>query len=368
MNTNRILKQAWQNALRYRALWVFGIILALTTSSWGAWSMIDHDEDEYQKGIVITRQDNETFAEAFERTMGKEIDQANQELDEFFDELNIGIKSDVVAFFTTLVSVLITLYVVGRVAHYVSKTALIRMVDTHQETDQKKSVRQGFRLGWSRAAWRLFLINLLVNLVGIAAGILLFALIFSPLPLWVTGGEATIFTGAILTGSLFFLVIFVIIVASAALALIKIFAQQASALERLGVTASIRHGVTMVEQNLKEIIPMGLVSLGLNLGWATLVSPIVFALLSAGTLLGGFPALALGGLGGEGMIIPAIAAGGTIFLLVLVAPLVFLGGLREVFLSSMWTLTYRELHSLEQPVQQPTPDAPPMMDVAPAAR
>ena len=35
------------------------------------------------------------------------------------------------------------------------------------------------------------------------------------------------------------------------------------------------------------------------------------------------------------------------FFLALVAPLVFLGGLREVFLTGTWTLTYRDLRLLE---------------------
>jgi hypothetical protein len=36
-----------------------------------------------------------------------------------------------------------------------------------------------------------------------------------------------------------------------------------------------------------------------------------------------------------------------IFILVLAAPLVFLGGLAHVFKSSVWTLTYRDLRALE---------------------
>lgn len=48
-----------------------------------------------------------------------------------------------------------------------------------------------------------------------------------------------------------------------------------------------------------------------------------------------------------------------ILLLVLVAPLAFLVGLREVFLSSMWPLTYRELRALEsmEPELEPQPPA-----------
>jgi len=36
-----------------------------------------------------------------------------------------------------------------------------------------------------------------------------------------------------------------------------------------------------------------------------------------------------------------------IFILVMAAPWIFLGGLMEVFKSSVWTLSYRELRALE---------------------
>ena len=56
------------------------------------------------------------------------------------------------------------------------------------------------------------------------------------------------------------------------------------------------------------------------------------------------------GLGFQGAApwIIAAAVGIPTFLLVVVTPLAFLGGLREVFRSNVWTLTYRELLALEQ--------------------
>jgi hypothetical protein len=39
-------------------------------------------------------------------------------------------------------------------------------------------------------------------------------------------------------------------------------------------------------------------------------------------------------------------SGGVVFIMVLAVPLVFLGGLKETYLSSTWTLTYRELRAL----------------------
>ena len=49
-------------------------------------------------------------------------------------------------------------------ARYIAETAVIRMVDEYEATGNKPGIRQGFRFGWSRTSWRMFLINLLVNL------------------------------------------------------------------------------------------------------------------------------------------------------------------------------------------------------------
>ena len=150
MNQTTILKKAWNNVINYRALWIFGMILALVSTTAGsAWIWAPDDDDAYaRKGITIQPLDGESFWDAAEREFTKEINKANRELDELFRELNINAKADVVAFFTTLLAISVGLYLIGLVARYVSRTALIRMVDRHQETGGKESVRQGFRLGW----------------------------------------------------------------------------------------------------------------------------------------------------------------------------------------------------------------------------
>jgi hypothetical protein len=93
---------------------------------------------------------------------------------------------------------------------------------------------------------------------------------------------------------------------------------------------------------------MWLITVGLRIGWTILMIPVVLLLLVVSGALGGLLALLAGGLTGlafEGAV-PWIVAGVVgipIFILVLAAPLSFLGGLFEVFMSSTWTLTYREL-------------------------
>jgi hypothetical protein len=78
--------------------------------------------------------------------------------------------------------------------------------------------------------------------------------------------------------------------------------------------------------------------------------PIVLLLLVVSGAIGGLLALLAGGLTGlafEGSTpwIVAAVVGIPTFILVMVAPLSFLGGLFEVFLSSTRTLTYRELRA-----------------------
>ena len=357
MNTAKILKQAWQNVFHYRTLWLFAIILALTTFSWGtaASSLVPNGEDN-PPGITVTPRAGEPWPDAFRRAFEEEFAQAEEELDQLFaQELDIEIESDIVTLFTWIASISAVLYVAGKVARYLSETALIRMVGA----DEKQTIRQGFRLAWSRAAWQLFFIELLINLLAAAAGILLFALIFSPLPWWIKGSETTVLIGAILTGGLFFLAIFLIILFGMGIALLKFLSRRACALEHLNVTASVYRGYTLLWGNLKALLPVGLVTLAVNLTWPVLVGVLLLLLFGLGVLLGGLPALLIGNLGlasaGGGLVFVVIAIGAIILILILAAPLVWLDGMRQVFLSSLWTLTFQELGRLERAEESPPP-------------
>jgi hypothetical protein len=86
------------------------------------------------------------------------------------------------------------------------------------------------------------------------------------------------------------------------------------------------------------------------------------ALLGVGLLSGSLPGLLVGGTTsliaeGDLPIWLALAVGIPLFFLVLLAPIVFLAGLREVFTSATWTATYRELRALARPAARPVPAA-----------
>jgi len=332
MDHIQVLKRAWEITWRYRALWVFGIILALTTGG-GSWPSARGDGDggfQYQLG----RGD--------------------------IPEIPPQAVSAMIAIGVGLACAVVILIIAAAIARYVAETALIRLVDDYEETGETRSVRQGFRLGWSRTAWRLFLINLLTGLPTALAFILLFALALAPLLLWTTDNRAAGIIGTVATIGLFLLVILLAIVVGVVLSLLMHFFRRACALEELGVIESIRQGCGVVRQHLKDVAIMWLIMFGLGIGWTILMIPVTILLVFVGGVLGGLPALLVGGLASlasEGAMpwILAAIVGLPIFILVVAVPGLFLGGLAEVFKSSAWTLTYRELRALESLETEPAP-------------
>jgi hypothetical protein len=362
MDYSKIFRQAWRNVLHYRALWLFGIVLALTAFSWESALILGGDNDARgsENGLQIVRQDDETLPEAFRRTVGEEIDaakaeidRANRDLERFFArELDVEIESDLLAIVAVVAALMLSGYIIAKTAGYVGDAALIRTVNDTAETGEQHTVRQGWRLGWSRSALRFFLIDLLVDGAAVVAVIVTFLLVFAPLALWATGNTAAGVIGTIFTVGLFIPSLVLAIIAAALLSLVKGFSRRACALEGLGVTASARRGFAIVRRYLKEMLPVWLVTLGVNISWPFLMGPVVILSIVLGFVCGVIPALLLGGLAllvaeGAAMWILVAAVGILFFLLGFAAPLVFLAGLREVFLSSVWTLTFRELKQME---------------------
>jgi hypothetical protein len=109
-----------------------------------------------------------------------------------------------------------------------------------------------------------------------------------------------------------------------------------------------------------------------NASWPALVGFFLILLFGIGILLGGLPALLVNWLvgivaAGETAVFIAAVIGAIILILILAAPLAWLGGMRQVFLSSMWTMTYRELCQLEQLAQEVPPEVQ-IPDTSPRTR
>ena len=363
----KILQRAWRILWSYQTLWVFGLILALAAGS----SFNGGGNNGMQ-----WREDNNDFQTPPPESMQEFFRDFNRELQRLFDrgipEMDIS-GADLTTFLWVIGIFVVVMLLVGiafAVARYVSETAVIRMVDEYENTGTKLTVAQGFRLGWSRTAWRLFLINLIVNLpvillflVLLIAGVIIF--------LSVVNGEAT-FTAVSVVSMVatVFLSIFVVVILSILLGLLRNFFWRICVLENAGVGESLRRGFAMVRENWKSVGLMWLVMIGLGIAWiivsilAIIVTlPVVLVTGVIAAMVAAIPVLLFVGLFSLFLSgpLPWIAAALFVlplFFIIAFSPWLLLGSWQSVYTSTVWTLTYREIKAL--------PAISPQMEVVPA--
>jgi hypothetical protein len=350
----KILRRAWQILWNYRALWVFGLILALVaggTSSGGNNGM--QWQEDSQNNQMPSYGSMQEFLNDLNRQIEKLFTQGIPEFNISGEALTTFLWIvGVFVVFMLLVSIVVT------IAYYISETAVIRMVDEYESSGNKMTLHQGVRLGWSRTSWRLFLINLIVHLPGIVfflilliAGVAIF--------LAVSNGNMT-FTPVSIAAmiGLVFLGAFVVVILSVVLYLLRPFFWRVSVFEDLGVGESLRRGFTMVRENWKNVGLMWLVMIGLGIAWiivsiiAIIITiPIVIITSIIGIIVVAAPGLLLVGLFSLFLTgpLPWIAGGLFVlplFFVIAFSPWLLLGSWQTVYTSTVWTLTYREIKAL----------------------
>jgi hypothetical protein len=376
MDPIKILKRAWHILWSYRTLWVFGLILALTAA--GSSGGSGGNNGVRFSGDGNTQRYEAPLPENWREEIGKAFAEVGKEFSRILEDglpalgISKGDLTTLIWIFVVFVLVMIVIGLVMAVARYVSETAVIRMVDEYEATDTKMSVRQGFRIGWSRTSWRLFLINLIVNIpvfvllaVMAVAGFMIYRMV-------VGGNETLAVTGIVSVIGVVFLLIFVVVILSIFLGLLRHFFWRACALEDLGVGESLRRGFAMVRENWKEVGLMWLIMIGLGIAWVIVsfiaviltipvvaITAIAAAAIVAipGLLLVGFFSLFLSGY------LPWIVGGifvAPLFFTLAFSPWVLFTAWQQVFSSTVWTLTYREIKAL--PEQLPEPEIGPVGD------
>jgi hypothetical protein len=376
MDPVKILKRAWHILWSYRALWVFGLILALTAagSSGGSGGNngVRFSGDGNNQGYDAPLPEN------WREEIGKAFSAVGQEfariLQDGLPALGIS-KGELTALLWIGAAFVLVMLVVGiamAIARYVSETAVIKMVDEYEATDTKMTVRDGFRIGWSRTSWRLFLINLIVH---IPALVLLTVLLIAGIVIYttVTGrGETMAVAGIVgMIGVVIFTAVVVAII-SIILMLLRQFFWRVCALEDVGVGESLRRGFAMVRENWKNVGLMWLIMIGLGIAWVIvsaiaviLTIPVVLITSVVAAVVAAIPGLLLVGLfslflnGYLPWIVGAIFIA-PLFFTIAFSPWILLTAWQQIYASSVWTLTYRELKAL--PEQTPVTEVGPVGD------
>jgi hypothetical protein len=374
MDTIQILKKSLSLVWRYRALWLFGALLALTVSNALWLGFTPNREGGVMQNKIIFLVSTVYFPGQgvtidFRGLDGPVVRIEGLEPVRIQDLSKVVSLSDVWALLISIGVLVLISALLAILFRSTSQAALIRMVDENERNGKMVSVRRGLRLGWSRVAGKLFLIDLVIALPLILAFSLLFFLATSPLFLLGvgSGAESLVKVLGISLLTLAGLILFTILAIATAfiLSITRPVMRQACAVDGLGVGASIRQGFSLLKIRFDKVFITWLVWLAIRFAWAILIipaililSPLLLFTMLAGIVIGAIPALLAAGIASLfvspifAWIIGAIF-GLPLFALVTFSPIIFLNGLVQVFMSSFWTLSYREFRPLPRTALQP---------------
>ena len=347
----KILVRAWHILWNYKILWLFGILLAITGGGTASGNGGSSSRTNSGNGLSGINPNSLPFL---------------QNLNTWFQENIVPLYLHPEQHLGTLIWIGLALVLLGLVVgvvfsilRYVSEAAVIRMVNEYEQTETKVTFKQGWRMGWSRAAFRMWLIDLLIGLLSLPFIVVLAGLGLAAY-LTTKGGMNTFAVGSIvLSIACAFVFILAFVLLMILLGLLSNFFKRYAALENTGVRDSFRRGWEMFKRNWKSASLMWLILLGVGIvyGVASLILtvfliPVFIVLALPGLIVAVIPALAAFGIASLFTSSPltwiiALLVGAPFFLLVVGSPLLLIGGWAQIFNSAVWTLTYRELKALE---------------------
>jgi hypothetical protein len=323
-----VVKRAFHITWHYKLLWVFGVVLALTSGGGAGGGGNSQVTPPGGMGNADVFQDLETLPQ---------LPFSGENL----IPLAVGVG-------IVLLLGLLLLGLISVVARYVSLASVIRLGDDYEETGEKRTLGEGVGMGWTRRTWRLFLVQLLISLPVAILGFVMVLVSLAPLLLWIADENWLGAVGTVATVCMLVPTVFILIALGVATKILARFSERACALGDLGVIASVKHGYATIRANFKDVALMWLLMVGAGILWA-LVSLFAFGLLAmVGLALGGIPAVAVGllaSLATEGAV-PWVLGGLVglpVCVLVVFLPMLLLQGVYQVFQANVWTLTYRAL-------------------------
>ena len=345
MDHIKVLKRAVHIAWKYRALWWVGLLLVLAgggvaggfSGAPGGASSGPRGDSRPWQGEWGNWPHYRSFSDAWEEVA--------------------PILAGAAVLIAVLLVAAVLIGIVKVIARYVTRASLIQMAYQYEETGEQVGLRSGLRLGWSRSAFRLFLISLSLKLpLALLMGLSIGGLVtLGVLGIVNESGPETVLSVVLFL--LFIPVGLLGVGVGAVLGPIIEVAYRICAVEKVGAWEAIRSALGLIRRNLGATALQWLLLIGLRIAWSIALIPVNLLLVMLGLLIGGLPALALGGLGALATSGPLVGIGigmlvfVPVFLLVVGLPNVILTTVATVFHSTVWTLTYRELKAIDGGLQ-----------------
>ena len=356
IDIGKILKRAWHILWNYRILWIFGILLAITSG--GGSGGGNGGGGSSNSNYNFNNNSNPGINWNSSPFLRDLYTWFQQDIQPLFTHPDQHIATFVWIGIGLLLFILIVSVIFGFI-RYVSETAAIRMVDEYERTGEKVGFKQGWRMGWNRRAFRIWVIDLIVSIPGFLLIAVLGGLGFLAFTSARSGHGVAVAGSIIAAIGCAFLFILAFIVLAVLLGLLRQFFIRKAAMENAGIGESLRSGWAMFKRNWKSASLMWLVMLGIGIGFG-IVGIIVFFLLIPAYIVLAVPAAIVALIPGLAVFgITSIFASGPLawilgvlaalpfFFLIAFAPLALINGWYHIYSSSVWTLTYREIQALE---------------------
>jgi hypothetical protein len=328
MNFGHIIKRAWQLVWRYRFLWWLGILALFTEGSLGSAPNFNFysggsslfNGNSNQTPSTIPNIDGSSLIKDVPRVLGTQTSN-------FFN--NDWGKLAIIIFIVILLLLILCLVIFY--FSYCAKAGLILSVNSLEEGKENYNFKIAFHQG-RRFFWRLFGMNLLMGLlVFLSIGVLSVPVII----VLVLNQSITSIVAVILYAIFVFLLLFIFLIY---LSIVLKIAERALVLNNWGITKSLNFGQKIIKGQFGNTFLTWLISVGLELGYG-------LALLIVLTCLGAILIIL-------GIIIyfiakwVGVAIYCSIFGLALLVLIFALNGYFTAFISSYWTLAYRQIQKL----------------------
>jgi len=319
MDYGKIVTRAFEITRKHRALWLFGILLALFGGGGGGGNA---NFNVPSGGDIPDRMPTLPFS-----------------------------SSEIVQLILLLAVVLacfaLVWIVLSIVLRFISRAALIGLVQELEAEQKTPTIRRGFSIG-AEHFWRLLGIALVINIPLAIFSLVLIVLATLPLLLTLlpllsqmdrtTPREilALVMAGGVGSLGLICCAALVLMLVGLIIHPFYQFITRACVIQKIGVMDSIRTGYQMVRANLSKVAVLYILAIGIGLGFGLVMIPIILILIAipAGV---GFAVYAV-----AQSVTPAILAGILVGIPMLLI-LIFISGLYQTFESTYWTLGYRAI-------------------------
>ncbi len=165
ISIEKILKRSWHILWNYKILWVFGVLLALTTGGNGGGS-----NGGGSGGSGASQGNGGGFPGVHPENMPSWVRDLTQWFEQDVAPLFTHPEQHIGTFVTigvVIFLIILVLSILAALVRYPAETAAIRMVDEYEHSGSKLGFRQGWKLGWTRRAFRLWLIDLVLSIPGL---------------------------------------------------------------------------------------------------------------------------------------------------------------------------------------------------------